>query len=89
MPKQSLLEKVQEKETEEVKAKAEKEKRKPAVKQISKTNFGKDQQISAKVNSTTYEQFKQINQILGVSNNSALNLCITKYVRENRGILDD
>lgn len=49
----------------------------------------KDKQISAKVNGNVYAMFSAINKAQGLSNNSALNMIITKYVRENKGILDD
>ncbi len=50
---------------------------------------GKDKQISAKVNEKVYGLFTQINKAQGISNNSALNMIISRYVRENKGILDD
>lgn len=49
---------------------------------------GKDKLISAKVNSTTYEKFSDINKIFGISNNSCINQLITKYVLENQKLLD-
>lgn len=49
----------------------------------------KDKQISAKVNERVYGLFTQINRAQGISNNSALNMLISRYVRENKGILDD
>lgn len=52
-------------------------------------NSGKDKQISAKVNLKVYGLFTQINKAQGISNNSALNMLISRYVRENKGILDD
>lgn len=52
-------------------------------------NSGKDKQISAKVNEKVYGLFTQINKAQGVSNNSALNMIISRYVRENKGILDE
>ena len=52
-------------------------------------NSGKDKQISAKVNEKVYGLFTQINKAQGISNNSALNMIINRYVRENKGILDD
>lgn len=65
-------------------------KRKSATLDISSTRDGsKDKQISAKVNEKSYALFTQINKAQGLSNNSALNLIINKYVRENKGILDD
>ncbi len=50
---------------------------------------GKDKQISAKVNDGVYRKFTKINKAQGISNNSALNMIISKYVRENKGILDE
>ena len=52
-------------------------------------NSGKDKQISAKVNEKVYGLFTQINKAQGMSNNSALNMIISRYVRENKGILDE
>lgn len=52
-------------------------------------NSGKDKQISAKVNEKVYRLFTQINKSQGISNNSALNMIISRYVRENKGILDE
>ena len=49
----------------------------------------KDKQISAKVNEVSYDLFTQINKKQGLSNNSALNMLINKYNRENKGILDE
>ena len=52
-------------------------------------NSGKDKQISAKVNEKVYGLFTQINKAQGISNNSALNRIISRYVREYKGILDE
>ena len=49
----------------------------------------KNKQISAKVNEKVYNIFTAINQRQGLSNNSALNMILTKYVRENIGILEE
>lgn len=49
----------------------------------------KDKQISAKVNMKIYSAFTTINKLQGISNNSALNMLITKYVRENKEILEE
>ena len=46
-------------------------------------------QISAKVNMKMYSAFTTINKRQGVSNNSAINMLIANYVRENRDILED
>ena len=48
----------------------------------------KDKQISAKVNENVYALFSQINKAQGISNNSALNMIISKYVRENSDIIE-
>ncbi|MDU5439786.1 hypothetical protein ABHA56_08405 [Blautia wexlerae] len=63
-------------------------KKAPVEKIISKDG-AKDKQISAKVNMKMYNAFTTINKAQGVSNNSALNMLIAKYVRENRFILDE
>jgi len=92
----SLLEKVneQEAELEEKKAQLPKTnnkstKKEPAVTQITHNSSQKDKQISAKVNDETYKMFTQINKAQGLSNNSALNMIINKYVRENKGLLEE
>lgn len=65
-------------------------KRKSATLDITSARDGsKDKQISAKVNEKSYALFTKINKAQGLSNNSALNLIINKYVRENKGILED
>ena len=66
----------------------EKEAAKKVVKKIS-GDSEKDKMISAKVNSQTYTQFTKINQLNGMSNNSVINMLITKYVRENKHLLDE
>ena len=84
----SLLEKVGAQEKAEVKK--EKPPKRAAVNKIaSSTDRAKDKQISAKVNTRTYEEFTMINKAQGLSNNSALNMIINRYVRENRGILEE
>ncbi len=60
-----------------------------AVNQITHNSSQKDKQISAKVNEATYNMFTQINKAQGLSNNSALNMIINKYVRENKGLLEE
>ena len=86
----SLAEKVKkQEENQEIKEKKISSVERPApVTQISNNTIPKDKQISAKVNAATYRLFTQINQAQGLSNNSALNMIINKYVRENSGILD-
>lgn len=66
----------------------EKSAAKNVVKKIS-GDGGKDKMISAKVNSQTYAQFTEINTVNGMSNNSVINMLITKYVRENKHLLDE
>lgn len=84
----SLLDKVNENEAKaEIRKKPEK-KRTSAVKQIANNTGQKDKQISAKVNAESYEKFTRINRAQGLSNNSALNMVINKYVRENIGIIE-
>ena len=62
--------------------------RKTVEKIISRTG-AKDKQISAKVNMKMYNDFTEINRLQGLSNNSALNMLISKYVRENRNLLEE
>lgn len=67
----------------------EKVRKRAAVHQIASNDGSKDKQISAKVNEQLYSTFTQINKIQGLSNNSVINQLIYKYVRENRGVLED
>lgn len=82
-----LLEQVENREKEEFENKIQEEK-KSTVDQIITDDGSKNKQISAKVNGNIYEAFTMINRLQGLSNNSALNMLIAKYVRENREILD-
>lgn len=85
--KQSLADKVRNNEAKEAEAAVS---RTSAVRNIVVLNDGsKDKQISAKVNDINYEMFTQINKILGISNNSALNMLINKYVREHKNLIDE
>jgi hypothetical protein len=100
MAKTRLIDTLQEEELQEMKeeqketasvvkkAPASVVKKAPVEKIISKDG-AKDKQISAKVNMKMYNAFTTINKAQGVSNNSALNMLIAKYVRENRFILDE
>jgi len=63
--------------------------KKRAVNKITSNDGEKDKQISAKVNNISWENFTKINKAQGLSNNSALNMLINKYVRENKEILED
>lgn len=86
-----LLEQIEQREKEELEdmvQEEEKNKRKSAVKQILNADSSKNKQISAKVNENMYEAFTMINKLQGLSNNSALNMLIAKYVRENKEILE-
>lgn len=83
--KKSLFDKVSEREKEE----GEKKVKRLTVNRVASLNNGsKDKQISAKVNEAIYKQFTDINKAMGLSNNSAINMIINKYVRENKGILE-
>ena len=92
MAKTRLIDTLQEEELQEMKEEQKETasvvKKAPVEKIISKDG-AKDKQISAKVNMKMYNDFTTINKSQGVSNNSALNMLITKYVSENRFILDE
>ena len=94
MPKARLIDALQEEEKQEMKDKEQKQREntsnvKRPVEQIVSKDGAKDKQISAKVNMKIYNAFTKINKLQGISNNSALNMLITKYVRENKDILDE
>ena len=92
MAKTRLIDTLQEEELQEMKEEQKETasvvKKAPVEKIISKDG-AKYKQISAKVNMKMYNAFTTINKAQGVSNNSALNMLIAKYVRENRFILDE
>ena len=67
----------------------EKVKKKSVATDIASNNGSNDKQISAKVHERMYGLFTQINKAQGISNNSALNMIISRYVRENKGILKE
>lgn len=67
----------------------DKSKKDTTVSRIVTDTNSKSKQISAKVNETIYESFTKINRLQGVSNNSAINMIIAKYVRENKDILNE
>ena len=91
--KRRLIENIQKKELQEIEEEQEKEtlhtSRRTTVDQIISKDGAKDKQISAKVNMKMYNAFTTINKAQGISNNSALNMLIAKYVRENRVILEE
>ncbi len=91
MAAKRLIDTIQEQESvEKQEAMIEKtETRKKPVEQIISREGAKDKQISAKVNMKMYNAFTTINKLQGISNNSALNMLISKYVRENKAILDE
>ena len=93
MATKRLIDKLQKEELiEEEKKEQEKENsnvKKTTVEQIVSKDGAKDKQISAKANMKIYDAFTKINKLQGISNNSALNMLITKYVRENKEILED
>lgn len=93
MAKTRLIDSMKEEELQKFKEEQEKETsiviRKAPVEQIISKDGAKDKQISAKVNMKMYNAFTMINKAQGMSNNSALNMVIAKYVRENRVILDE
>ena len=91
--KTRLIDTLQEEELQEAKEEQEKENsnatKKAPVERIISRDGAKDKQISAKVNMKIYSAFTTINKLQGISNNSALNMLITKYVRENKEILEE
>lgn len=84
-----LIDTVQEQEIIEEQQIIRKVEAKKPVDQIISRDGMKDKQISAKVNMKMYNAFTTINKAQGISNNSALNMLIAKYVRENRAILEE
>lgn len=56
---------------------------KSVVKKIAKKD-GQNKMISASVNAGNYAEFTRINKAKGMSNNSALNMLIADYVRNNQ-----
>lgn len=55
---------------------------------IAKKAGGKDKAISARVNGTTYANFKEICKRRGLTSNAALNMLISDFVLENKHILE-
>lgn len=55
---------------------------------LSKKARGKDKPISARVNGTTYLNFKKICEARGITSNACLNMLITDFVRENKSIIE-
>ena len=82
----SLLDKVNAQETAKKPKTSEKKK---AVSQIALSGNVKNKQISAKVNGELYAAFTRINRAQGITNNSALNMIMSKYVRDNKILLEE
>lgn len=59
------------------------------IENLAKKSKGKDKAISARVNGNTYYNFKKICEARGLSSNACLNMLITDFVRENKGVLED
>lgn len=55
---------------------------------LMKKPNGKDKAISARVNGTTYMNFKKICEARGITSNACLNMLITDFVRENKNIIE-
>ena len=58
------------------------------IENIAKKSRGKDKPISARVNGTTYTNFKKICEARGLTSNAALNMLISDFVLENKHILE-
>lgn len=83
--KKSLEEKVAER---EVKKQKTVHNENETIKNIVKKSGGKDKPISARVNGTTYTNFKKICEKRGLTSNAALNMIISDFVLENKHILE-
>ncbi len=64
------------------------EKKEHAVNKITHTSTKKNKMVSLKVNDEAYRQFTEINKIQGLSNNSATNMLINRYIRDHRELLN-
>ena len=56
---------------------------------LSEKRKGKDKAISARVNGATYTKFKRICEARGITSNACINMLITDFVRENKGVLEE
>ncbi len=81
-PTKSLEEKVAEREA------REKNTENVTIENLMKKPRRKDKSISARVNGTTYMNFKKICEARGISSNACLNMLITDFVRENKSIIE-
>lgn len=59
------------------------------ISKISDKATRKDKAISARVNGSTYINFKKICDARGISANACVNMLITDFVRENKKILEE
>ena len=58
------------------------------IENIAKKSRGKDKSISARVNSTTYTNFKKICEARGLTSNACLNMLISDFVIANKHIIE-
>lgn len=87
----SLIDKIENKEEKIGEKNGEKNKpaKKAVVTKIIPKDGAKDKSVSMRINSVTYSIFTDICKVQGLSNNSALNLIISEYVRNNKYLLKD
>lgn len=72
-----------------VPAKEQPKKSEPAAaSKILASHATKDKRMSIRINSTTYEQFDQINTKLGTSNSSVVNMMIAEYIMKYKDLLE-
>lgn len=64
------------------------EKKEQAVNKITHTSTQKNKMVCLKVNEEVYKQFTEINKKQGLSNNSATNMLINRYIRDHSELLD-
>ena len=83
--KKSLEEKVAERESKKQKTVHNENE---TIENIAKRSTSKDKPISARVNGTTYTNFKKICEKRGLTSNAALNMLISDFVLENKHILE-
>ncbi len=63
--------------------------KKATVTKITSSSAQKTKIISAKMYPDTFEDFTRINKARGMSNSSVLNMLVTEYIREQKGIFED
>ena len=57
------------------------------IEKITSSTKGKNKIISARVNETTYQAFKATCEAKGISANACINMLITDFVNNNKGLL--